>query len=300
MKDIINSFKAHLYERTSSPLLGSFIFYWIICNYKFIVILFDKDLTSENKFIAIDNLYKTDYIPISILNIPINGLLLPLSITLAYVLVLPFISKFIHKAWIWHQNELKKISNGKVLTEKEFGELQQKYFELELSFSKTFSEKDKEITQLKKFLDEKEQIHIADKSAHMAEIINKNNELDKIEKKLDEKLIELDNLSNENKEKKITNNTSSYYPLDNHTELYILEYIGENPDKNTRDIINTFEIKRIETELIYDKLLKSNFIELHETYSNGDKNFRITPQGREFLIAIKGIHEEINEDNIPF
>ncbi len=32
MKDIINSFKAHLYERTSSPLIGAFIFYWIICN----------------------------------------------------------------------------------------------------------------------------------------------------------------------------------------------------------------------------------------------------------------------------
>ena len=181
MKDMINSFKANLYERTNSPLLGSFIFYWIICNYKFIVILFDKDLTSENKFIAIDNLYKTDYISISILNIPINGLLLPLLIALAYVLVLPFISKFIHKAWIWHQNELKKISNGKVLSEKEFGELQQKYFELELSFSKTFSEKDKEITQLKKFLDEKEHL--------LLESLNKIDEYKK-DTKYTEKLIQ--------------------------------------------------------------------------------------------------------------
>uniref|UniRef100_UPI001D026045 hypothetical protein n=1 Tax=Aliarcobacter butzleri TaxID=28197 RepID=UPI001D026045 len=50
MKDIINSFKAHLYERTSSPLIGTFIFYWIICNYKLIMIIFDGEMKLNEKF----------------------------------------------------------------------------------------------------------------------------------------------------------------------------------------------------------------------------------------------------------
>jgi len=54
MQDIINSFKAHLYDRTSSPIIGSFIFYWLICNYKMVVVLFDKTLNSDEKFKAID------------------------------------------------------------------------------------------------------------------------------------------------------------------------------------------------------------------------------------------------------
>ena len=157
MKDIINSFKAYLYERTSSPLLGAFIFYWSICNYKLIVILFDGKLTSTNKFENIDTLYKNNYYNFyDFFNIPINGLLIPLIITLIYILILPFITNLIHIAWIWHQNILKKISNGKVLTKKEFGELQRRFTELELSFDDTFSKKDNEIIKLKKLLETKD------------------------------------------------------------------------------------------------------------------------------------------------
>jgi len=109
MQNIINSFKATLYERTSSPLLGSFIFYWIICNYKLIIILLDSKQTSNNKFESIEAIYQNDNIAVyNLFNIPINGLLIPLLITLAYILILPFITNFIQKAWVWHQNNLKK------------------------------------------------------------------------------------------------------------------------------------------------------------------------------------------------
>jgi len=57
MTDILNSFKAHLYERTVSPLVGSFIFYWLIFNYKLPVILLDSKLSSNEKFSQIESLY---------------------------------------------------------------------------------------------------------------------------------------------------------------------------------------------------------------------------------------------------
>lgn len=280
MKDIINSFKAHLYERTSSPLLGSFIFYWIICNYKFIIILFDKDLTSENKFIAIDNLYKTDYISISILNIPINGLLLPLLITLAYVLVLPFISKFIHKAWIWHQNELKKISNGKVLTEKEFGELQQKYFELELSFSKTFSEKDKEITQLKKFLDEKEHL--------LLESLNKIDEYKKDTKNTKELIQENKKLEDElNTQLKqntlLQTEINKTYKNFSDEERKIMEYFSDDYKKSVylTQFVQLLNLPELKTEYILNNLVKKSLIEKSNT--SQIHRYNLSQLGKDYL-----------------
>lgn len=57
MQDIINSFKAHLYERTSSPLIGSFLFYWFICNYKLVMVILDGDMKLNDKFKLIKTLY---------------------------------------------------------------------------------------------------------------------------------------------------------------------------------------------------------------------------------------------------
>jgi hypothetical protein len=106
MKDIINSFKAHLYERTSSPLLGSFIFYWIICNYKLIMVIFDDEMKLNEKFDFIKTIYPQEKITLwngfdiyyqILLG---NGLLIPLIITLIYILLLPFASNFIYGLWI--------------------------------------------------------------------------------------------------------------------------------------------------------------------------------------------------------
>ncbi|MFW2591409.1 hypothetical protein ACN5PC_05755 [Aliarcobacter butzleri] len=162
MKDIINSFKAHLYERTSSPLIGTFIFYWIICNYKLIMIIFDGEMKLNEKFDLIKTIYPQEKITLwNGFNIYYqillaNGLLIPLIITLIYILLLPYASNYIYSLWIKHQNNLKKISNEKVLTKKEFGDLQRRFTELELSFDDTFSKKDNENLKLKKLLDDKE------------------------------------------------------------------------------------------------------------------------------------------------
>lgn len=153
MKDFINSFKAHLYDRTKSPFLGAFIFYWLICNYKLVMIIFDNNMKIENKFELIKSLYPQEKISIlDIFDIYYyillgNGLLVPLLITLAYILVLPFVSNFIHKLWLKHQDNLKEISSKQLHTDEEFGELREDFMELQLKFNETFKSKNIELKE---------------------------------------------------------------------------------------------------------------------------------------------------------
>lgn len=299
MKDIINSFKAHLYERTSSPLLGSFIFYWIICNYKLIMIIFDGEMKLNEKFDLIKTIYPQEKITlwngfdIYYQILFGNGLLIPLIITLIYILLLPFASNYIYSLWIKHQNKLKKISNERVLTKKEFGDLQKRFTELELSFDDVFSKKDIEINSLKELLDNKEKINLQIK-----------NNLDAINQKHIEEINSLtikhrEELKHQNDEiqiltdkiKEIENKKNNVAVENIHTSLitieeyHLLEFIGENPENNTSILINHFKQKRIEIERNCDKLLGIDFIEINANYSNGDKSFRITQKGREYLLT---------------
>jgi hypothetical protein len=324
MKDIINSFKAHLYERTSSPLLGSFIFYWIICNYKLIMVIFDDEMKLNEKFDFIKTIYPQEKITLwngfdiyyqILLG---NGLLIPLIITLIYILLLPFASNFIYGLWIKHQNNFKKISNEKVLTKKEFGDLQRRFTELELSFDDTFSKKDNEIINLKKLIEakdnnnilmqervehlEKEEIKFNEMSFKIKEYEIKLTEKDKIEKELKElkkseiesKKILLDNLGlikevAELKEKlnlfeNKSTPKSNLNSILNNEDAIVLKYIGENPQNITSNVAQKLNIHRIKLEKIYQKLLEKEFIKVNASYTSGDKNYRIESKGSDFLL----------------
>lgn len=269
MKDIINSFKAHLYERTSSPLIGAFIFYWLIFNYKLLIIIF-SDLKPIDKF----NEIASSVYPTWIHHLG-YGIILPATITLIYILYFPYISNNIHKKWIEHQNELKKISNGKVLTKKEFGELQRRFTELELSFDETFSKKDQELNKLKELLDNKEKTTTQMKNMHISEI-------DKLNKLIEERTQEiqtLNNTINKLRDTRYKNNISISIE-----QYKLLEYIGENPQNNTSSLINTFNQRRVEMDKNCDELLNIGFIMIDTNYNNGDRTFRITDDGREYLL----------------
>lgn len=279
MKDIINSFKAHLYERTSSPLLGAFIFYWIICNYKLIMIIFDNEMKLNEKFDFIKSIYPQNKFTlwngfdIYYQVLFGNGLLIPLLITLIYILLLPFASNYIYSLWIKHQNNLKRISNEKVLTKKEFGDLQRRFTELELSFDDTFSKKDNDITQLKNLLNKKEDLVNQNKTLQLKELEEKDKEI----KFLNDKLIALsNNVSNQPKEKNSQ--------LVSNEGMRILEYIGENPDNNTTILISELNLKRIEIESICDELITLECIIVNDNYANGDRVYRITDKGRKILL----------------
>lgn len=297
MKDIINSFKAHLYERTSSPLLGSFIFYWIICNYKLIMIIFDEEMKLNEKFDLIKTIYPQEkytlwngfdiYYQILLG----NGLLIPLIITLIYILLLPFASNFIYGLWIKHQNNFKKISNEKVLTKKEFGDLQRRFTELELSFDDTFSKKDNEIARLNESIQGKEHIIIENKiklDFYQKREVEYNEINSKIEK-YEKELIEKNQMERKLKEK-IESLEIQLIPRNNinsildDEEIIVLKYLGENPQNMTTSVSQKLNIHRMKLEKIYQKLFEKEFIRINSDYANGDKEYRIEPKGRDFLL----------------
>jgi polyhydroxyalkanoate synthesis regulator phasin len=162
MQDFINSFKAHLYERTASPLLGSFVFYWIVCNYKLIVILFDGDMKVNDKFDLIKTIYPQNiWIPwegfeIHYSTLLGNGFLLPLIISLIYIIISPFPSKWIYKYWKEKQKEIQeikqKIDDETPLTKEQSKKIRQDIINLELEYEKIFVRKEEEINQLKTML----------------------------------------------------------------------------------------------------------------------------------------------------
>lgn len=141
MQDFINSFKAHLYERTASPLLGSFVFYWIVCNYKLIVILLDGDMKVNEKFDLIKTIYPQNiWVPwegfeIHYSTLLGNGFLLPLLISLLYILISPFPSKWIYQFWKNNQKELleikQKIDDETPLTKEQSQKIKEDYRNLE-------------------------------------------------------------------------------------------------------------------------------------------------------------------------
>ncbi|HEY0056585.1 MAG TPA: hypothetical protein VGB63_14620 [Pedobacter sp.] len=62
IKDIFDSFKDNLRERTTNPFLGTFVIVWVIKNWKLVYSLFyfDKDFTLEKRLNYISSYFKED------------------------------------------------------------------------------------------------------------------------------------------------------------------------------------------------------------------------------------------------
>lgn len=284
MQDIINSFKAHLYERTSSPLLGAFIFYWIIFNYKLLIVIF-SDLKPIEKFNEItSSVYPTLSEQVGF------GLILPIGFTLIYILYFPKVSNKIHKKWIEHQNELKEISNGKVLTEKEFGELRQQFSELELSFDDKFQKKDSEILKLKSLNEKKDNLvfEYQSKIESFEKIISsKDNEINNIRNDLNNYHIELNH-----KNEEISNLKQEVQRLSPNTDILENEimklYI---PNYNANLTLNYIKTKLNHPELkvkyiIKQLTVKHGFLQLVNETSQGKfySGYKLTDKGENFLV----------------
>lgn len=269
MKDIINSFKAHMYERTSSPLLGAFIFYWIIFNYKFLIILF-SDLKPIEKF----NEISTNVYPSWIEQYGC-GLALPIIATLLYILYFPKISNKIHEKWIEHQNELKKISNKRVLTYEEYGDFQRRFTELELSFDETFSKKDNEIINLKNSIDKKEELNNQTKDLHIKQIEELHNEYKK-------EIDELNNIINNIPDNSVSTNDTNYTLSSE--ESNIMYYIGSDPNNHTTQLSKVTQMDLITLEHLIDGLSEKNFVEKVKDYQDGTFSYRLTKKGRKAYV----------------
>lgn len=145
MDEIKKSISSILYERTTSPFFGTFIFSWLIWNWKIPYLTF---FISENK---IDS-NKVDYIVKNYSNV--NHLLtLPLISTIILLTIFPFISNGAY--WLslkfdnWKINQKNKIEDKQLLTVEQSIELREQIRKQEERFINLLSDKNSEIESLR-------------------------------------------------------------------------------------------------------------------------------------------------------
>jgi hypothetical protein len=106
LNDIATNVKAQLYDRVSSPLLGSFIVSWCLWNWKVILILVSS-LSATEKITYIElNFFPTWKAYAT------QGLAIPLLITLAIIYIYPIPARAIYRKTRGDLRELKEIQQA--------------------------------------------------------------------------------------------------------------------------------------------------------------------------------------------
>lgn len=172
--DIKKSISAILYERTTSPLFGTFIISWVICNWKIIYLTF---FISEDKI----EINKIDYITTNC-NKDWNLMWLPLISTFVLITIIPIFSNGAYWLTIiynkWKVEKKKEVESSQQLTLEQSIELRKQISEQENQFEKMLSNKDLEIRQLKQIIDQnKDQIDETEFEELANRIKNNSNEL---------------------------------------------------------------------------------------------------------------------------
>ena len=123
MDDVIKSVKAYLYDRTASPLFGSFLLAWLAWNYRIIFVFFTGG-SAQEKLEALDLVFSRfdfiPYVPAEIVNI----IFMPAVITLFYIFCYPKLAKPVFEHSLKKQKELAEIKqqqeNTRLLSVEEY------------------------------------------------------------------------------------------------------------------------------------------------------------------------------------
>lgn len=103
MNDLLNSLKAYLYDRASSPLFGAFVTSWCLWNWQVLLLLF-SNMEVERKIFVIETQIYADK------DILINYCFYyPFFSSIGVLLLYPLPSIIVYAYWRWQQNLLKKI-----------------------------------------------------------------------------------------------------------------------------------------------------------------------------------------------
>lgn len=150
--DLIKSIKLNIYERVTSPLLGTFVISWCLWNYRFIIILLSSK-PPEEKFKFIDAVFFKTWWPD--ITFSFGG---PLIVTLIFIFLYPYPAKWIYGFWHSRQKELKEkrqeIDDETPITREEQKAIKRKISEIEQKYYETLRQKDIEISRLKDKVDE--------------------------------------------------------------------------------------------------------------------------------------------------
>ena len=148
--EIKKSISATLYERTTSPLFGTFFFSWSVWNWKIIIALF---FTTAEEL----KMTKFEYIDINLLNV-YDGLIYPIISTIIILTLYAWVSEQAYRLWLYfdkrkndHKNTIEK---QKLLTIEQSMKLRLELSKQEDSFENLIKDKEELITALKNEISE--------------------------------------------------------------------------------------------------------------------------------------------------
>lgn len=146
--EIVNSIKAELYDRAVSPLMGSFLISWSICNHKFLMVIFAK-LDVADKFKIIEQQLYSSVFQAEFNNVALMLFVYPLVASLLYIYLYPLAAKPAFKYARNRQKELKeiktKIEDETPLTLEESKAIRTQFSQLEDEYLKEIERKNREI-----------------------------------------------------------------------------------------------------------------------------------------------------------
>ena len=147
MLDLIKTVKAQLYDRITSPLLGSFALSWLGWNYRFVIVIFSS-MKPSDKMVLINYLYASHS------DIYLKGLLFPLLTALFLIFIYPYPARWAYAYWKYQQRKLKEIQQKNDDKNEEARELRLEILKKESEFLREIDQRNKEITSLKAVIDQ--------------------------------------------------------------------------------------------------------------------------------------------------
>lgn len=151
LEEFSKTVKSQLYERASSPLLGSFIIAWCIWNHRFIMVIF-SELSFQEKIRYIDCHVFGGW-----QESLINGFFIPLVAALFMIIIYPWPARFLYGYWRRQNNKIKadqqKIDGDILLSVDESREIRQAEIKAKMEFDMQLRSKSEEITLLKQMLE---------------------------------------------------------------------------------------------------------------------------------------------------
>ncbi|WP_068717616.1 hypothetical protein [Vibrio tritonius] len=173
MQDLLNSVKANLYDRVSSPLSGTFIVAFILHNYKLFMAIF-SDLTYYEKIKVID---KTIVLFDSFFwGYVIHFFIIPGAITLIYLFTYPIPSKFFFNRYVNEKSELVKyknqVENGVQLTYPQSVKIRNDIANMNELMEKSISQKERIIASREESINNKD-VLLSEKDDQIQKLQNK-------------------------------------------------------------------------------------------------------------------------------
>lgn len=147
-EELTKSVKAQLYDRVSSPLMGTFIVSWALCNYRFILAL-ASSMAFADKITYIDSiLFPTWW------DVFWHGIGMPAIATAFVIFIYPYPARAVYNYHRRRQVELKRlqqlIDDDTPITQEEAKELRLSVLQSDQRFVELVKKKDLEIDGLKR------------------------------------------------------------------------------------------------------------------------------------------------------